>query len=302
MKINLAFRGGASKGPAYIRFMKELDLKGGITGGTISGCSAGGITAAAVACGHTARSYYIALRNMPGERVMKWERKVEKGNFFQKIFYGPLVAIAARVSLSEKLLDYFEHYFSWGKVIPGVKLFIGFALQSELAEAYGMNRAFSFLDLYSVFKTQDPESLSKKVHIYFGSDDGVYRFDAQKKRLEKISADVIPLHKLIYSTMWNPIFNDIQLEINGIEHEPFDGGIADNWAGCAQTLPYISLGCIDKKEDYPSKSLSNFYRSRGPRPIKTVYCSPVVAGKAFFEFTDKQLKKEWEVQATNVLP
>lgn len=303
MKCNLSFRGGASRLPAYLRIFKEITAKGGITEGRLSGSSAGGITSAAIACQYTAEGFYKRLLQMPGHNVMEWERKAEKSkNPFVKLWYGVGTALATTAFLSDRILKYFERSFNWSMVPAKVELFIGFALQSELAGAAGFKHGFTFLDLYKVFKTKDAEALAKSVFIYFGSKDGVYVFNRIEKRLVKISDDVIPLHLVVFGTMWNPVFNDIDYTINGVTQNPFDGGIADNFAVCAQVAPFISVACIDKSADNPEGSLSDYYRSIGPKPEKIVYCAPVQKKKAFFEFTTLAIKREWAVPATDDLP
>jgi hypothetical protein len=302
MKINLAFRGGASKLPAYLRIYKEITAKGGYTGGRISGCSAGGINAAAIACQYTAEGFYKKLKQMPGERVMRWEVKAEKSkNWLTKIWYGAGVAIAAQVSLSDKLLAYFGRCFDWKMVPKGVDLYIGFALQSELAGAAGLKHGFTFYDLYKIFTTRDAKKLAESVFMYYGTRDGVYVYNKTKRRLDKISSEVIPLHKLVYSTMYNNIFESIDLRIGDSIQNPFDGGIANNHANCAQSDDFIQVCCVSKEDDGDDGTLSGYYRRLGRTPIKTVYLPPVVKGRAFFDFRDSAIDLEWRVEQTNVL-
>jgi hypothetical protein len=300
-KLNLAFRGGASKLPSYLRFMKELDARGGYKAGRLSGSSAGGITAAAIACGYTAEGYFKRLCQMPGERTMRMERRLEKGKWWEKIIYALPVYFTAKGSLSDKLEKYFKDSFNWSIVPAGVDLFIGFALQSELAKASGLASDFTFYDLYRVFTTKDASSLAKEVFIYFAAKDGVYCFNKAKKRLDKISESVIPLHLAVFSTMWNPVFHEIDLKIDGATQHPFDGGICDNYAVTAQTDPFVSVACIAKEADNPEGSLSDYYRTLGPKPVKTIYCAPVEKDKSFFQFDDATLKKEFAVPPTNAL-
>lgn len=301
MKINLSFRGGASKLPAYLRFIKELDAKGGMTEGRISGCSAGGITAAAIACGYNATSYYNALRQMPGESVMRKEVKAEKGNFFQKVFYGVQVFIASRAWLSDRILKYFEKMFDWKDISEGIELFIGFCIQEELAYASGLKSNFSIFDLRAIFGTKEPAKVANNVNIFFGARDGIYIYDKVNRRLKKVSSDIIPLHRLVFATMWNPVFKELEILIHGRIFHAFDGGIANNESNCAQSENYYQISCIDKKDE-PAGGLSQHYRSLAPKPEKTIYCPPVMAGKAFFDFRDRQLEKEYSVPETHALP
>lgn len=302
MKLNLAFRGGASKLPAYLRFCKELTSLGGVDEGVLSGCSAGGITAAAIACQYTAEEFYLRLLQMPGQNVMRWERKVEKSsNWFVKLWYGAGVAIATTAFLSDRILKYFQKSFNWSMVPSGIDLRIGFALQSELAGAAGLKSGFTAFDLYKVFKTRDAAQLAKTIFIYFAAKDGVYVFNRLEKRLVKISDDVIPLHLAVFGTMWNPIFEQVDFTINGATQNPFDGGIADNYACTAQVGEYIQVCCIEREADKPEGSLSDYYRSLAPAPALTIYLPPATKKKAFFEFTKSAIRKEWKVPATNYL-
>lgn len=295
--VNLAFSGGNSKGLAYLRVVKEIDLRGGYQSGRVTGSSIGGVVGAAVACQYSEPQLAVALSKFPGSHIMQWNIKTENGNFLYAI-----PTIIGAYNLTDKLADFYKHYFNWKMVPKDVELYVSFAIQEELAFYSGSGKHLSFLDYYHMFTNDgNMPKIAKSVNVYYGGKDGIYYYSKSKRMLYKMTDDVIPLDELVFLTMCNPLFKDRKVNMLGHMNTGFDGGIADNTSATGQVAPYIQINCFGKEEDKKENNLTNYYNSLCPRPISTHYLKPVRTGKAFFEFTHKAIREEDAVPATNIL-
>ena len=158
-------------------------------------------------------------------------------------------------------------------------------------------------------------------YVYFKSD-GVY---ADIKYLDgfhckKISDTIVPLHKAVLFSFWNPVLRFFRTKIDIYENYKkhfnfggilkrfsfFDGGLVNNYAGATiyKNIPYVQFSCgniPEKRMDW--KGLLNtsnwiYNTKRGDKEFIFKY----TGAKAFFAFWDSNVEEEYNKPETNFFP
>lgn len=311
--VNFCMRGGAAYAhDAYAGFDLEVEKKtesGEIKLGTLSGASNGGKAAALYACGVWGSKSYKLHKALKFDRVMKWTGILEdaKASWWKKaLLIVPTVA-AMKTVVSHGIISLFKKHVSWKKAIHAERIFIAVADFTDFRGAYGSKRYASFVDMYRTIKAkgkEEIERISKQVHIYYFSNDGVYCYDL-KYGFRKISNTIPPLHIVALATFQNPLLENITIDITLLQEvrkqfsdecvpslriDAFDGGIFNNEAN----LPFIGrndflqVTCKDIPSPGSVDSVSDVFYLRHVAP-QVARFDPRNADVNFFGFSNEQL-------------
>lgn len=322
--VNFCIRGGAAYAhDAYAGFDLEVEKKvesGEIKLGILSGASNGGKAVVLYACGVWGSKSYKLHKALKFDRVMKWTGILEDSNanwFIKTLLLVPTVA-AMKTIVSHNIISLFKKHVSWKKAIHAERIFVAVVDFTDFGGAFGSKRYASFVDMYRTIKANgkaEIERLSRRAHIYYFSNDGVYCYDL-KYGFRKISNTRPPLHLVALATFQNPLLEDLTLDIvllpdvrkqfseegvPSLRIDAFDGGIFNNEAN----IPFLGrndfLQVTCKEIPTIPDSVSDVFYLRNPAP-QVARFNPRDPSVNFFGFSNEQLDAMYkDRQPTDVL-
>jgi len=327
-KINIAGCGGAAKGLSLFGVLKELcEKEVKIKKAFLTSVST--IMLGGYAVGLSAKEIRDKMISIRFDTIMEWQEDIEekRGSVISRITKIPIVFLFGKVFWFKDVQRIFIETYSWEKVklVGRVdKLFIGFTTRREVANYDGRGTKMRFFrDAISAMSKggriwkrsrKDPEKVKARferayhnIGMFWGSDDGIYKFNVKKNKLEKYSDDIIPLWALLLGAFNNPFLRKVKLSIKGKEQIAFDLGIINNHSN----IPYMGSKdfhqLIPDPESYPDKDFSTdftladyVFNKNRPSPSKT-HIFDCVRDKAFMSFTDEQIRLEFKYQKkTNI--
>jgi predicted acylesterase/phospholipase RssA len=299
---NISFRGGASAGLGYFRIWKEIFNKN-IKFNVFAGTSAGAVIGVPIMAGLSPEKGMEILKRIRGDKYLGYDKEIQKAKWYRKPFMFIWYLIVLRTAFFYSCKRILKEYFpKWEDVNKRCKKsFIAFVLQKDVIRTLGKEciKDIKTLGLEGFLNSDKfneiPEFYISSIPVFYASDDGIYKYDKFYERIEKVSNDVMPPWKAVLASFNNPLLPANRLGIDRV----FDGGIIDNFAIMPQSGDYISVSCASK----PKKKLNGLknvsdYLFLENNPEMFCECKPLKE-KGFFEFTDKEIEKEFKRDATN---
>lgn len=309
--MKLSIRGGASAGLSYLSFMKELDKKK-IKYDAISGTSAGAIFGSLIACGYTARIAFEILCGLKNDRTMKWFSDIEnkRGSFISRIFKTILIMPVVRFIAPKNMENQLKKFLKWELAKDnGCKLFICAVNFHDAVDYLGAEAVKQYIETKKLgLSTVSCEEMLRKIPTYYFTENGVYKYIHGIRSLNKVSNDVVPLHKAIMCAFWNPLMSNNFIEIDGEYMQMLDGGICDNFS----VVPFIKddeeevyqLSCSAEPKKYDTFGASNtsdLLYSLNKVKHGHFYRTEYTGDEGFFSFFDGNIEEEYKKTATDFI-
>lgn len=309
--MKLSIRGGASAGLSYFQFMKEIDKKK-IKYDAISGTSVGAIFGSLIACGYTARVSFEILCSLKNDRTMRWFSDIEnkRGSLFSRIVKGILIAPVVRWVAPKNMENTLKKFLSWELTKDhGTKLFICAVTMHDAVDYLGIEVVKEYIKTKKLnLNGVSCEEMLRKIPTYYFTDNGVYKYYHGIRSLNKITNNIVPLHKAVMSAFWNPLMSNNYIELDGQTVQMLDGGICDNFS----VVPFFvdndndvyQLSCSKEPKKYDTFGASNtsdLLYKLNEVPKGHFYKTDYTGDDGFFSFFDGNIDEEYKKEATDFI-